>query len=65
VHHRLERVRARLGLRNRIELAAWAGHAGLYRPRPSEDGATDAPGGSDERVQPSVQTERETHPPSH
>lgn len=30
VHRRLERVRSQLGLRNRIELAAWAGASGLY-----------------------------------
>jgi DNA-binding NarL/FixJ family response regulator len=30
VHHRIERLRSGLGVRNRIELAAWAGRHGLY-----------------------------------
>lgn len=30
VHHRIERLRAELGVRNRIELAAWAGCHGVY-----------------------------------
>lgn len=30
IHHRLERLRAAIGLRNRIELAAWAGARGYY-----------------------------------
>lgn len=30
VHRKLERIRAQLGLRNRIELAAWCGAHGLY-----------------------------------
>lgn len=35
VHHKLERLRDMLGLRNRIELAAWAGGNGYYRsPEP-------------------------------
>jgi DNA-binding NarL/FixJ family response regulator len=30
VHHKIERLRDDLGLKNRIELAAWAGRHGLY-----------------------------------
>jgi DNA-binding NarL/FixJ family response regulator len=30
VHHRIERLRAELGVRNRVELAAWAGCHGIY-----------------------------------
>jgi DNA-binding NarL/FixJ family response regulator len=30
VHHRIERLRTELGVRNRIELAAWAGYQGVY-----------------------------------
>lgn len=43
VHHRLERVRARLGLRNRIELAAWAGHVGFYSPQRDDETAASPP----------------------
>jgi DNA-binding NarL/FixJ family response regulator len=32
VKHRIERLRNQLGLRNRVELAAWAGREGLYEP---------------------------------
>jgi DNA-binding NarL/FixJ family response regulator len=32
VHHRIERLRAELNLKNRVELAAWAGRQGLYSP---------------------------------
>jgi DNA-binding NarL/FixJ family response regulator len=32
VRHHIERLRDELGLRNRIELAAWAGRAGFYVP---------------------------------
>jgi DNA-binding CsgD family transcriptional regulator len=40
IHHRLERLRERLGVRNRIELAAWAGARGLY---PGRAGVVDEP----------------------
>lgn len=32
IHHHIERLRGELGLRNRVELAAWAGRNGLYDP---------------------------------
>lgn len=35
VHHRLERLRHMLSLRNRIEMAAWAGVAGFYQAAPA------------------------------
>jgi DNA-binding NarL/FixJ family response regulator len=34
VHHHIERLRAELAVRNRIELAAWAGCHGIYSPGP-------------------------------
>jgi DNA-binding NarL/FixJ family response regulator len=37
VHHRLERLRHTIGLRNRIELAAWAGSLGFYEIGPAGD----------------------------
>jgi DNA-binding NarL/FixJ family response regulator len=30
IHHQIERLRGELGVRNRVELAAWAGRNGLY-----------------------------------
>ena len=37
VHHKIERLRGDLGLRNRTELAAWAGRQGLYPPSGGHD----------------------------
>jgi len=36
VHHQLEQLRYAVGARNRIELAAWAGLHGYYRPAPPD-----------------------------
>lgn len=36
VHHRIERLRTELGVRNRIELAAWAGYQGVYERAAAE-----------------------------
>ena len=33
VKHHIEQLRGELGARNRIELAAWAGRHGFYRPQ--------------------------------
>jgi DNA-binding NarL/FixJ family response regulator len=35
IHHHIERLRAELAVRNRIELAAWAGCHGIYSPGPA------------------------------
>ncbi len=37
VHHWIERLRDELNLKNRVELAAWAGKHGLY-PRSAKKG---------------------------
>jgi len=37
VSHRVERLRDAAGVRNRTELAAWAGRYGFYRPSSNED----------------------------
>ena len=64
VHHRLERVRARLGLRNRIELAAWAGQVGLYRLRGSDSEAPEVSASTVRDAASAIDSERagERHP---
>ena len=46
VHHHIERLRAELAVRNRIELAAWAGCHGVYSPGPAGSTVVFTPGGA-------------------
>ena len=45
VHHHIERLRAELAVRNRTELAAWAGCHGVYSPKPAGLTEVFPPGG--------------------